>query len=690
MSNPLNVNSPQPTREVFFPIIEDISVDGYALYPGNEFHKGLTHHFVPGVNVILGINGIGKTTLLTLIYRMLTGNRDLRHGEELGGSQRKDIQADPNILSKRVPDRAINAKATLKFRLNDRQVTITRSLKDLSLEAMTLDSNGDQISMADELEDRYKMTVSSLAGVDDFFDWILILRYLAFYLEDRRSLVWDKWAQTEIFRILFLPEVTQFKYKTLLNKALSADSLARNTQSVVTNQEKRLDKLKKEVENAGPEDLKILRASNDGLTDRYKRVSLNLDNLDKTRLEARDNAARLRSDAEKLSQQERELREKLLSNIFPKLTDYGALALASIESLRGCLVCGCTDDNHLSLIREKIHDKLTCPICEADPDLQEKTTHSDDFESDKDKLTSLAQRVKIIKDDTRVAEQAEESALQKFKALQFEKYDIEKELRASSEKLSIAEIAAGILDKKTISTEMERLQGFRDSVEEHKTEKDEALIELKSLVDDISHNVASFKEQLINDFEKIVTNFLAEKCELTYRTVSRNIGQSSSPIALLFPEFHVLMTSGVFRDSGTPREEAETVSESQKEFIELAFRMAILSSSASHNGCSIIIETPEANLDAVFIPKAGQALNEFSRKNPQFPSTIIATSNLNGSEMIPALLGILEKTNGSAEIINIVSKQTLNLLHFAAKSAALREFSTQYDLELQKSLKVVA
>lgn len=690
MSNPLNFNSHPQTRKVFFPIIEDVSVDGYALYPGNEPQKGLNHHFVPGVNVVLGINGIGKTTLLTLIYRMLTGNRDLRHGEELGGSQRKDIQADSSVLSKRVPDRAINAKATIKFKLNSRLITITRSLKDLSLEAMILDTNGDQISSAENLEDRYKMTVSSLAGVDDFFDWILILRYLAFYLEDRRSLVWDKWAQTEIFRILFLPEVTQSKYKTLLNKALSADSLARNTQSVVTNQEKRLEKLKKDVENAGPEDLKILRATNEGLAERYKRISHTLVNLDKDRLEARDNAARLRSDAEKLSQQERQLREKLLSSIFPTLTDYGALALASIESLRGCIVCGCTDDNHLSLIREKIHDKLTCPVCEADPALQEKIPNSADFELDKNTLVSLSERVKNINSEALAAELAEEQALQKFKVLQIEKYEVEKELRASTEKLSIAEIAAGILDKKTISTEMERLQGFRESVDEHKAEKDEALIELKSLVDDISNNVISFKDKLIEDFQKIITNFLAERCELTYRTVIRNIGQSSSEISLLFPEFHVLMTSGVFRDSGTPREDADTVSESQKEFIELAFRMAILSTSSSHNGCSIIIETPEANLDAVFIPKAGQALNEFCKQNPQFPSTIIATSNLNGSEMIPALLGILEKPNGSDEIIGIVSKQTLNLLNFAAKSAALREFSAEYELELQKSLKVNA
>lgn len=149
----------------------------------------------------------------------------------------------------------------------------------------------------------------------------------------------------------------------------------------------------------------------------------------------------------------------------------------------------------------------------------------------------------------------------------------------------------------------------------------------------------------------------------------------------------MLMTSGVFRETGTPREDTGSVSESQKEFIELAFRMAVLSASAGEAACTLVIETPEANLDAVFIPKAGVALNEFAVQRAQQPSTIIATSNLNGSEMIPALLGMLDNNPDSEANKVDAPKRILNLLNYAAKSAALREFSAEYQEEYEKVLR---
>jgi hypothetical protein len=672
-------------RKIHFPVIETIDVDGYVLYPGSVDGAGLSHTFKSGVNVILGINGIGKTTLLLLLYRMLTGDRDLRDGEELGGAQRKLIKANNSVFSIRVPDRAVDAVATLKFKLNGRSISITRSLKDLTLTSVTYDETGPALASLDDPEETFKLIVAQLSGLDDFFDWVLLLKYLVFYLEDRRSLVWDKWAQTEVFRILFLPESTQANYKNLLNKALSADSQARNIQSVLTNEQKKLAKLERDASQSGPDDLKVVQAQVQGLRLRGVRVSSQLEQLDAERRQHRDNAARLRSDAERLSQKEREIRERLLSSIFPQLSDYGGFAIASIDALRGCIVCGCTDVDHLSIARAKLHEHLHCPLCDSDPLKQEQGALSENVENDKTDLEDIAARAAIVKRDAIKAESLEEETIRKYSTVQIEKYEIERELRAASQKLAIAENAAGIIESNGIRNSKDKLELLQESVDEYKDEKNEALVSLRALVEEISQSVSNFKDVLISDFQKIIRNFLAEKCELTFRTAARNIGQASSPISLLFPEFHVLMTSGVFRESGTPREDVGSVSESQKEFIELAFRMAVLSASTGDAPCTLVIETPEANLDAVFIPKAGAALNEFAVQGNGFPSTIIATSNLNGSEMIPALLGTLNGVDAALHRREAPAR-ILNLLNFAAKSAALREFSEEYNKEYEKVL----
>ena len=64
-----------PNPNIRFPILRRLTVKGYALFPGQS-GTGIDWSFEPGVTVIAGINGIGKTTLLNMIYRLLVGPYD--------------------------------------------------------------------------------------------------------------------------------------------------------------------------------------------------------------------------------------------------------------------------------------------------------------------------------------------------------------------------------------------------------------------------------------------------------------------------------------------------------------------------------------------------------------------------------------------------------------------------------------
>jgi len=71
---------------IAFPVCEQVRIDGYGLYPGrNKDHK-LRLELNPGLTLILGANGLGKTTLITILFRLLTGPYDLRSsgGDSLG------------------------------------------------------------------------------------------------------------------------------------------------------------------------------------------------------------------------------------------------------------------------------------------------------------------------------------------------------------------------------------------------------------------------------------------------------------------------------------------------------------------------------------------------------------------------------------------------------------------------------
>jgi len=78
------------------------------------------------------------------------------------------------------------------------------------------------------------------------------------------------------------------------------------------------------------------------------------------------------------------------------------------------------------------------------------------------------------------------------------------------------------------------------------------------------------------------------------------------------------------------------VSESQREFIDLAFRMALIEVASPDHASTLAVDAPESSLDAVFVDKAAQVLIQFA--NSGNGSRLIITSNLGAGELVPQLL----------------------------------------------------
>jgi hypothetical protein len=63
---------------ISIPIFEQLDISGYGLFPGSDkTGPGLHATFRPGLTLVLGANGLGKSTLVTIIYRLLTGPYDI-------------------------------------------------------------------------------------------------------------------------------------------------------------------------------------------------------------------------------------------------------------------------------------------------------------------------------------------------------------------------------------------------------------------------------------------------------------------------------------------------------------------------------------------------------------------------------------------------------------------------------------
>ena len=224
------------------PTSQYLDVDNYGLYPGDRnSDSGLHIRFQPGLTLLLGANGLGKTTLVNMLYRLLTGPYDipaLRTGAELGTASLKVTPLRGRrrrTFSHRVADGGASATARLEFNVGSTRVLVERYLRDLKLRSFRIDD-----SELAHNEGRFQWEMSRLANVSTFGDWILLLRYIIFYFEDRRSLVWDPDAQRQLLRILFLDPSRASEWTDREREILEEESRVRNLRAATTREAREL------------------------------------------------------------------------------------------------------------------------------------------------------------------------------------------------------------------------------------------------------------------------------------------------------------------------------------------------------------------------------------------------------------------------------------------------------------------
>ncbi len=221
------------------PILRRLDVDNYGLYLGTRADPGLHVDFDRGLTLVLGANGLGKTTLVTMLFRMLTGPYDipsLALGGELG-DRRLDIKPlqlrDQGTFAARVLDRGVDARAILRFDLGNGKLEVCRSLE--SLRILSLNING---TATEATEAAFHAAVLKNSRMATYSDWILALRHLTFYFEERRALVWDQSAQKQLLRLLFLPPDEASEWLRREREILELDSGYRNLQFTVGREER--------------------------------------------------------------------------------------------------------------------------------------------------------------------------------------------------------------------------------------------------------------------------------------------------------------------------------------------------------------------------------------------------------------------------------------------------------------------
>ena len=651
------------------------------MYPGVT-GDGIAHPVLPGVTVVVGTNGIGKTTLLNILLHVLTGPYRPNKADLMrpgSGRHRRTKLSSFNYFANRVGHTSANATATLVVAFGEHEsLSITRKLSNLKLTALI--HNGRTIERADE--QRYLDLAIELSGTQSDWDYDFLIRSALFFLEDKAPLLWSDEGQFELLRILFLDPALSAELVALRDEIFQLDSQIRNEAWHLAETSTELTELRSlapPTKNALTNSLPVLEARLAALTEQID--SMDEDEQDKIQVIDRDEKLQfeLEQKLDNARQQLAHREQEYFSRAFPSLPIPTQLVLGRLLANDACLVCG-SDAKKARAKLLSLQKQGACPVCET-PDVAADGTGviTKTFQSSLRRLESaeamLANEYGRVKLAVTLARTEFDGLKRKQRGLWQEQAQLSARIADLRAKQRPATDRVSQLHEKVKSASLE-LKSKR-SVVTAKRKKYAAGLRKAHVT------IAGAARRICTEFHRFSTEFLGAECSLEFEMASRRVGEIGGRIE--FPHFTPKVASAMSA-LPTTRESAGSVSESQKEFLDLAFRMAVMRTAAMSNTATmLVVETPEASLDSLFIERAGRMLRDYTFERGRVRHTVIASSNLNLENMIPALLGLSE-SKGRAAARKEAPKRIIDLLEIAAKSPVVKRNLARYRGQLRQAL----
>lgn len=667
-------------RTVNFPRLRRVKISEYDLYPGPSSGGGLDWKFPEGVSIAVGINGLGKTTFVNAILWGILGGKRLPKADQFGiGSGRFDLTKAKvdKFFAERVPDRAADATIELWFDLGQTSVYLQRRLANLALQQLKVGST----SVREPDEDDYMARMAEHAGLSDAYQFHVVVRCLLFFLEERVTLLWDRAAQFEMLRILLIDEDLAEKLKQLNAQIHAEDSDLRNVRWVLNKLTARYG-IDEEQDDDGvmqglteiEDKLKLLetqrQASSDRLSDLSQERGRTFESLQALQAKKLRLEVTIGEDEAKLNH----MHHVWLRHITPSTEDSARLLLGGLLAGGGCAICGSRDRE----IRARVEADLAnqqCPVCHSDASQQEVPV-SRSTTVGIAQINELATRTQTHRLQVQSLEKEIEELTRSYDASRTGVFELTKQQTDLDTQL---EQVRGQLPQSDDERDAIRRQILENKMMIERNRK--ALIDKRkryiSLLDQANTELASKTSTLEAKFKEFAQEFLREKVELEYQQIMTPLGQELSKVPV--PSFSVRMTSGVEKEVPSVRLSDENVSESQREFLELAFRMAlmVMATKGRYRGL-LVMETPEASLDEVFAERAGDMLRKFAGmggRSANAGAQVFATCNLNGAPVINHLLGPRPPRRRMHER----KPRVLNLLKISAPNAAYLQYKDVYD-----------
>jgi DNA repair exonuclease SbcCD ATPase subunit len=372
--------------------------------------------------------------------------------------------------------------------------------------------------------------------------------------------------------------------------------------------------------------------------------------------EARVDALAAQQAHESAARRLEQLQLQSIQSAFPDATSTARYILAQLLAESECIACG----HNVPAFRETLEHRINesaCPVCGSPT-------------ADGVSITltpRLIAQARLLLDGAVIQRAGSESARADAEASYSNVLAQVSGLTAKTSRRAaeINELISRLPpEERDIHEQRGQLAALNARLEGQKAELGRLRGDFATFIRGVNQDIAVNREKVKSAFDTYAAGFLLEQCELVWQPRRSRVGETGE--AIEFPAFELSMSGAGFI-SPVRRTGPESVSESQREFIDLSFRMALMEV-AGTSGASLVVDAPESSLDAVFVTRAADVLSQFAAGAD---NRLVITSNLIDGNLIPELL----RRSG---IKSSRAKRVVDLLRIAAPTAATRALHKEY------------
>jgi len=586
------------------------------------------------LNVVFGTNGLGKTTLLTMLqYSVIGPYCGALKSRNYGGTQKKRRPMyEKGFFRNRMNEINKEACVVVHFNIKNDYYIVKHSLYSNKLLEFSLNNRevaGEEITY-ENYEDKffskkdanlekyivykYHNELMKSTGLPDENSMIIMMNEVMFFTEDRDYIFWNEETSKLIVAKYFMNTKGYIEYENAQQLVKMYDSQSRLKTYEMSFIKKFLgdEFFEKKKEGTtidvkvGLQELKDVQSDIEREREKLRRNNTNLNRADKERIENRVKYEQCISAISRLD-------TLWYQNIFPDKYQENYRRYEPSISNRKCPFCGSK-----GVVTPKHIDQ--CFFCgeeietKDDIDLKDLDIQKRNREIERD---ILEENFGIIKEE-----------LGKLKR------DINK----------IEKTLNDLLEKENnlkIKLDQEDDENYK-KYQKLELEKKELLFQLEAAKDnekimrkEIDKGVDVIFQEYYKVFKKYASSFFGLKQSINLKLVGNNEDRL----------FKIQL-------NGSDRETYYDMSESQRIFLDLSYRLSILD--FFHNNSYFICETPDSTLDLLFEENAVRTFSNYINTG----NSLILSANARNSTLI---IDLAEKYKDELGIVNLLEKSNIDI-----------------------------